>query len=59
MLVKRLEDHILNDAEMSKSQVTACLGLLKKTLPDLQTVQNTHTGADGGPIVISNVDAEL
>lgn len=37
-LVNRLQDFILGDAKMEKSQVTAALGLLKKTLPDLSAV---------------------
>jgi len=27
--------------------------------PRLATIDNTHTGKDGGPIVISSTDAEL
>jgi hypothetical protein len=37
-LVNRLQDFILGEAKMEKSQVTAALGLLKKTLPDLSAV---------------------
>lgn len=59
MLVKRLEEHILSKGElidgelinkdlMSQSQVTAALGLLKKTLPDLQAI--THSGDQDNPI---------
>lgn len=44
---------------MSKTQVTAAIALLKKTLPDLSNVDMQVTGKDGGPIVISNTDAEL
>ena len=53
MIVKRLEKHILAMPEfdedtnqyvikdlMSQSQVTAALGLIKKTLPDLATVEH-------------------
>jgi len=38
-IVNRLTKHIMGDADMSASQVTAALGLLKKTLPDLQSVE--------------------
>lgn len=38
-LINRLEDHILNDLELKPTQVTAALGLLKKTLPDLANVE--------------------
>jgi len=34
-LVNRLTDHVLGKVEMSRTQVTAALGLLKKVLPDL------------------------
>ena len=37
-LIKRLTDHVLTDLELSSTQVTAALGLLKKTLPDLSSV---------------------
>lgn len=52
-LVKRLEGHVLGTVEMVPSQVTAALGLLKKSLPDLGNVQ--HTGADGGPLSVAVV----
>lgn len=35
MLIKELEKHILGKREMATTQVTAALGLLRKTLPDL------------------------
>lgn len=47
-LINRLTDHVLNDTEMSKSQVSAALGLLKKTLPDLQSVE--HSGDAENPV---------
>lgn len=59
LIIKALSDHVLKGAEMSKTQVSAALGLLKKTVPDLAASQVTHTGANGGPIVISNTDAAL
>jgi hypothetical protein len=34
--------------EMTQTQVTAALALLKKVLPDLQSIE--HSGPDGGPI---------
>lgn len=39
---------------MSATQVSAALGLLRKSVPDLATVE--HIGRDGGPIEVSNVD---
>jgi hypothetical protein len=38
MLIKRLQDHVKGDIELNKSQVSAALGLLKKTAPDLSSV---------------------
>ena len=43
-LVNRLTDHVFGRAEMSKTQVTAALGLLKKSLPDLATVESKISG---------------
>ena len=60
MIVKRLEKHIFAKQEiedgvvitkelMTQSQVTAALGLIKKTLPDLSAVEHSgeveHTNA--------------
>lgn len=40
MLVKRLEDHVDGKVDLAATQVTAALGLLRKSLPDLQAT--TH-----------------
>ena len=42
MIRKRLEDHIVGKVELSASQVTAALGLLRKTIPDLKAIE--HSG---------------
>lgn len=42
-LVNRLTNHVLGTVEMQGTQVTAALGLLKKTLPDLASVN--HAGS--------------
>ncbi len=34
-LVNRLEDHVFGEVEMTSTQVTAALGLLKKCVPDV------------------------
>lgn len=39
MIVNRLTDHILGTIEMNASQVSAALGLIKKTLPDLSAME--------------------
>lgn len=41
-LVKRLTDFVNGQIELAPAQVTAALGLLKKTLPDLTSVE--HSG---------------
>lgn len=41
-IIDKLENHILDAQEMSSSQVTAALGLLKKKVPDLSAVE--HSG---------------
>lgn len=38
-LVNRLRDHALGEVDMTPTQVTAALGLLKKALPDLQATE--------------------
>lgn len=47
-IISKLENHILDGEEMSASQVSAALGLLKKRVPDLSAVE--MTGEDGGPV---------
>ncbi len=51
-LINRLTDHVLNDLELSSSQIKAIEILLKKTLPDLKQIE--ITGEDGGPIKTSS-----
>ncbi|NCD17850.1 MAG: hypothetical protein EOL91_11190 [Actinobacteria bacterium] len=60
MLINRLSDFVKGDVEMSAPQVTAALGLLKKSLPDLQAVQ--LSGDEDNPVaVLGSIDvtAEL
>lgn len=47
-ILNRLISHAEGDVEMSSTQVTAALGLLKKCLPDLQAV--THSGDENNPL---------
>lgn len=44
LLVNRLTDCVDGKIELSSVQVTAALGLLKKTLPDLSSVEMDITG---------------
>ena len=48
-LVNRLTDHVLNDKALSATQVTTALGLLKKVLPDLSSVE--LKGDEDRPVV--------
>ena len=45
MIENRLVDHVHGRIEMSATQVTAALGLLRKVVPDLAAVQ--HSGSIG------------
>ena len=53
-LVKRLEDHILKDLDLSATQIKAIEILLKKTMPDLKQVE--VTGDVDKPIAIKWVN---
>lgn len=51
MLVKRLTDHVVGKTEMSQTQLKAAEILLKKSLPDLASVE--LSGKEGGePIAL-------
>jgi hypothetical protein len=43
LITNRLTDHVLGECEMAPTQVTAALGLLRKTLPDLTAI--AHSGS--------------
>lgn len=47
-ILNALISHVTDGKEMSPSQVTAGLGLLKKVLPDMQSV--THSGDEDNPV---------
>ena len=40
-IINRLEKFVKGDVELNAAQVTAALGLLRKTLPDLSSVEMT------------------
>jgi hypothetical protein len=42
MLIKRVYGHAIGEVEMTQTQLRAAEILLKKTLPDLQSIE--HTG---------------
>lgn len=48
-LIRHAEGALPSDKEMSQSQVTAAIALLKKVLPDM--TENTHKGDEENPIV--------
>lgn len=48
MLLLRLENHALGEIELSATQIKAIEVLLRKCLPDLQSVE--MSGPAGGPI---------
>lgn len=50
-LINRLQDYVDSLVKLEPGQVTAALGLLKKTLPDLSHAE--VTGEDGGPISVT------
>lgn len=52
-LLNRLSDHALNGLELGPTQVRAIEVLLRKVLPDLQTVQ--HTGDADNPLKIVTI----
>lgn len=48
-ILNALIEHAEGTREMSSTQVTAALGLLRKALPDLTAIE--ATGADGEPLI--------
>lgn len=57
-ILTALIEHVEGKRDMSATQVTAGLGLLKKALPDLQAVE--HSGRIGGDKDVSEMtDNEL
>lgn len=42
-IVQKLTEHVINGVEMTPSQVTAGLGLLRKVLPELASTDTTVT----------------
>lgn len=47
-ILNALIEHVEGRREMTSTQVTAGIALLKKVMPDLQHTE--HTGEDGGPM---------
>lgn len=59
-ILRALIEHVEGKREMSASQVTAGLGLLRKVLPDLATVEHTgevdHRYVARLPAPVSDID---
>ena len=52
-ILNALIEHVEGKREMSATQVSAGIALLKKVLPDLASVE--HSGPDGGALVVQLV----
>lgn len=52
-ILNALIEHVEGKRDMSATQVSAGIALLKKVLPDLQSLE--HTGANGGPIEVASI----
>ena len=52
-ILNALIEHIEGGREMSATQVSAGLGLLKKVMPDLASVQ--HSGDAENPVVVASI----
>jgi hypothetical protein len=50
-IINRLQNHVLTNAKLSRTQLRAAEVLLRKVLPDLAAVMIDQTGAEGGIVV--------
>lgn len=55
-ILKRLVDHVEGNVDMSATQVSAGLGLLRKVLPDLSAVEAKHDITDALADLLKAVD---
>lgn len=53
MLIEALENHVLNGKEMQATQISAALGLLKKCVPDMASVE--HSGEITHKVTLADV----
>jgi len=58
-VLNALVEHVEGKREMSSTQVTAGIALLRKVLPDLSTVEMSGPGGGALVITISDGDAKL
>ena len=52
-LIDALENHVLNGKEMQATQISAALGLLKKCVPDMASVE--HSGEITHKVTLADV----
>lgn len=57
-IINRLESFINGDVKMEPAQVTAALGLIKKTLPDLAAQQNIESSQESLEDYLKSLDAD-
>lgn len=50
-LINRLQNHAFGEVEMAATQIKATEILLRKSVPDLQSVNAEISGPDGAPLV--------
>ena len=55
-LVNRLQDHVYGKIDLKPTQVTAALGLLKKSIPDLSSIEAKHDVSDTLADLLKAVD---
>ena len=58
-ILNALIEHVEGRREMSATQVTAGLGLLRKVLPDLASSTVDHTSSDGSMAPITGFDIRV
>lgn len=54
-IIDQLQEHVGGHREMTSTQVTAGLGLLRKVIPDVTHVE--HSGDPENPVVVANAQA--
>jgi hypothetical protein len=57
VIADQLMKHIVGENEMTATQVTAALGLLRKVAPDLAATE--LTGAEGGPVELRTIERRI
>lgn len=58
-LINRLHDFIDGKVELSPHQVTAALGLIKKTMPDLAAIDAKVYGDPNAPVTLQLIGSDV